>query len=204
MNMDSNNGKNTEMNTKSTKPELMRWEFKQTMNRNVELSERKFDINTLPIDMRRVYDHLERQFGEEYGLLVIFSMRTAIELHRAWHMTLLSSKILQQIKDEFGLRMTWELGVIRIKFRVEDGSYELHFRVPYDYDSEYQDIYYRIGKYCYLICMYIAYVKSQELTIHLYLVMALINGQINIHEALLYQSEAKKGLHTAKSGLFLR
>jgi len=40
-----------------------------------------------------------------------------------------------------------ELGVIRIKFRVEDGSYELHFRVPYDYDSEYQDIYYRIGKY---------------------------------------------------------
>ena len=134
------------------------------MNRHVELSERKFDINTLPIDMRRVYDHLERQFGEEYGLLVNFSMRTAIELHRAWHMTMLSSKILQQIKDEFGLRMTWELGVIRIKFRVEDGSYELHFRVPYDYDSEYQDIYYRIGKYCYHNSMYIAYVKSQELT----------------------------------------
>ena len=83
--MDSNNGKNTEMNTKSTKPELMRWEFKQTtLNRHVELSERKFDINTLPIDMRRVYDHLETQFGEEYGLLVIFSMRTAIELHRSW------------------------------------------------------------------------------------------------------------------------
>lgn len=162
--MDSNNGKNTEMNTKSTKPELMRWEFKQTtLNRHVELSERKFDINTLPIDMRRVYDHLERQFGEEYGLLVIFSMRTAIELHRAWHMTMLSSKILQQIKDEFGLRMTWELGVIRIKFRVEDGSYELHFRVPYDYDSEYQDIYYRIGKYCYHN-MYVYYVKSQPLT----------------------------------------
>jgi hypothetical protein len=34
--------------------------------------------------------------------------------------------------------------------------------------------------------------------------MALVNGQINIHEALLYQSEAKRGLHTAKSGLFLR
>jgi len=51
----------------------------------------------------------------------------------------------------------------------------------------------------------ITYVKSQEPTLnHLYLVMALINGQINIHEALLYQSEAKKGLHTAKSGLFLR
>ena len=78
-------------------------------------------------------------------------------------MTMLSSKILQQIKDKFGLRMTWELGVIRIKFRVEDGSYELHFRVPYDYDSEYQDIYYRIGKYCYQY-MYVYYVKSQPLT----------------------------------------
>ena len=75
---------------------------------------------------------------------------------------MLSSKILQQIKDEFGLRMTWELGVIRIKFRVEDGSYELHFRVPYDYDSEYQDIYYRIGKYCYHL--YVC-VKSQPLTV---------------------------------------
>ena len=115
------------------------------VKRHVKLSERKFDINSLPADMRRVYDHLEKQFGEEYGLLVIFSMRTSIELHRAWHMSLLSSNILQQIKEEFGLRMTWELGVIRIKFRVEDGSYELHFRVPYDYDSEYQGIYYRIG-----------------------------------------------------------
>ena len=35
-------------------------------------------------------------------------------------------------------------------------------------------------------------------------VMALIEGQITVHEALLYQCEAKKGLHTAKSGLFLR
>ena len=34
--------------------------------------------------------------------------------------------------------------------------------------------------------------------------MALIEGQITVHEALLYQCEAKKGLHTAKSGLFLR
>lgn len=34
--------------------------------------------------------------------------------------------------------------------------------------------------------------------------LALIEGQINIHEALLYQSEAKNGMHTAKSGLFLR
>lgn len=149
------------------------------INRHVELSERRFDVNTLPADMRRVYGHLAKKFGEEYGLLFVFTMRTAVELHRAWHMTLLTSNILQQIKDEFGLRMTWNLGVIRCKFRVEDGGYELHRKVPYDYDSEYQDIYYRIA-------------------------MALIQGQITVHEALLYQSETKQGLHTAGSGLFLR
>ncbi|KAL9181334.1 hypothetical protein ACHAXT_010139 [Thalassiosira profunda] len=124
------------------------------INRNVSLSERRFDVDTLPPDMRRVYGHLEEKFGEEY-------------------------KILQQVKDEFGLRTTWDLGVIRIKFRVEDGGYELHRRVAYDYDSEYQDIYYRIA-------------------------VALIERQITVHEALLYQSEAKAGLHTASSGLFLR
>lgn len=79
-------------------------------------------------------------------------------------MTLLTSNILQKVKDEFGLRTTWDLGVVRIKFRgtsfisifsqdisplfceivadylfpVEDGGYELHRKVPYDYDSEYQ------------------------------------------------------------------
>ena len=77
------------------------------IKRHVELSERKFDVNTLPPDMLRVYKHLERQFGEEYALLVMFTIRTAIEMHRAWNMTLLSSKLLQRIKDEFGLRMTW-------------------------------------------------------------------------------------------------
>ena len=49
-------------------------------------------------------------------------------------MTLLTSTLLQQIKDEFGLRTTWNLGVVRLKFRVEDGGYELHRKVPYDYD----------------------------------------------------------------------
>ena len=68
---------------------------------------------------------------------------------------------------------------VRLKFRVEDGGFELHRKVPYDYDSEFQDIYYRIA-------------------------MALIEGRITVHEALLYQSEAKQGLHTATSGLFLR
>ena len=94
-------------------------------------------------------------------------------------MTLLTSQVLQQIKDEFGLRLTWNLGVVRLKFRVEDGGFELHRKVPYDYDAEYQDIYYRIA-------------------------VALIEGQITVHEALLYQTETKKGIHTAQSGLFLR
>lgn len=94
-------------------------------------------------------------------------------------MTLLTSNILQQIKDEFNLRMTWNLGVVQLKFRVEDGAYELHRKVPFDYDSEYQDIYSRIA-------------------------MALVRGQITVHEGLIYQSEAKKGIHTAGSGLFIR
>ena len=149
------------------------------IKRIVELSQRKFDTKTLPDDMERVYDHLAKEFGEDYGLLFVFNMRTAVELHRAWHMTLLTSNILQQVKDKFKLRMTWNLGVLRLKFRVEDGGYELHRKVPYDYDSEFQDIYYRIA-------------------------VALIEGHINIHEALLYQDEARQGLHTAKSGKFLR
>jgi hypothetical protein len=93
--------------------------------------------------------------------------------------TLLTNSILQQIKETFNMRMTWHLGVFRLMFSVEDGAYELYRRVPYDYDSEFQDIYYRIA-------------------------MALIEGQINVHEALVYQREAKQGKHTAKSGLFIR
>mmetsp|Transcript_41195 Transcript_41195/g.60989 ORF Transcript_41195/g.60989 Transcript_41195/m.60989 type:complete len:748 (-) Transcript_41195:196-2439(-) len=145
----------------------------------VSLTDRKFDVTTLPKDMQRVYSHLEEDYGEEYALLFVFTMRTAIELHRAWHMTLLTSKILQQVKDRFKIRMTWNLGVIRLKFRVEDGGYELHRKVPYDYDSEYQDIYMKIA-------------------------VALVEGHINVHEALIYQTETKSGTHTARSGLFLR
>ena len=59
--------------------------------------------------MRRVYGHLEERFGEEYGLLFIFTMRTAVELHRAWNMTLLTATVLQEIKDKFNLRMTVRL-----------------------------------------------------------------------------------------------
>ena len=145
----------------------------KSVRQAVNLSERKFDIKTLPADMRRVCESLQEEFGEEYGLTFVFMMRTAIELHRAWHMTLLTSKILQQLKDRFNMRMTWNLGLIRLKFRLEDGGFELHRKVPYDYDSEFQDLY-----------MKIAY--------------ALMEGHINIHEALIFQTETKHGKHTAR------
>mmetsp|Transcript_19673 Transcript_19673/g.29034 ORF Transcript_19673/g.29034 Transcript_19673/m.29034 type:complete len:708 (-) Transcript_19673:160-2283(-) len=145
----------------------------------VTFSERRFDVNTLPVDLHRVYKHLERDFGKEYALTVIFIIRTGVELHRAWHMTLLTSKILQQLKDKFGIRMTWELGVIKLKFRIEDGAYELHRKVPYDYDSEFQDLYTKIA-------------------------VALVDGHVNVDQALIYQMDTKHGLNTAKSGLFLR
>ncbi len=141
--------------------------------------DRRFDIKTMPADMQRVYKSLASEFGEEYGLLVMFTIRTAVELHRAWHMTLLTSKILQQLKEHFRLRLTWDLSVFKMQFRLQDGGHELYRKVPYDYDSEYQDIYYRIA-------------------------VALMDGDINVHEALIYQSETKMGQHTAASGRFLR
>ena len=100
--------------------------------------ERQFDdlVEQLPTDLARVYEKLRQRSGEEYALLVIFTIRTAVELHRAWHMTLLTTKLLQQIKDRFKLRMTWTLGVVKLKFRIDDGDLELHRTVPYDYDSE--------------------------------------------------------------------
>jgi hypothetical protein len=60
-------------------------------------------------------------------------------------MSLLTSTLLQQLKETFGLRMTWTLGVLTLAFRVEDGFYELHRRVPYDYDSEFQDKYQKVA-----------------------------------------------------------
>ena len=33
-------------------------------------------------DMQRVYKNLAKNFGEEYALLVMFTMRTGVELHR--------------------------------------------------------------------------------------------------------------------------
>lgn len=158
--------------------QVMRENFGQSIRHSVEFSVRRFDVAQLPADILRIYHHLKRDFGEEYALLFVFSERTAVELHRAWHMSLLTSKIMQEIKDKFKLRMTWNLGVLNIIFRVEDGMYELHRKVPYDYDSEYQDLYTKIA-------------------------IALIEGHINVHEALIFQTETKKGKHTAESGMWL-
>lgn len=143
-------------------------------------SGREFDAEKyLCKDMLRVFKALEKENGTVYALAIIFTVRTAIELHRAWHMTLLTSRLLQQIKDKFSLRMTWNLGVTDLVFRFEDGLYELHRRVPYDYDSEYQNMYEKIA-------------------------VALVEEQIGIHDALLFQTEMKNGEHTCKSGLILR
>jgi len=141
--------------------------------------QRCFDTNNLPRDMLRVFKVLEERHGQKYALTIVFTIRTAVELHRAWHMTLLTSKVLQQLKDTFDLRMSWELGVLRLKFRIEDGDYELHRKVPYDYDSEFQDLYMKIA-------------------------VALMEGHIDVNAALLYQTETKQGKHTAPGGLFLR
>lgn len=51
----------------------------------VSRSERRFDVDKLPADMLRVYRALEEKYGQEYALLFVFTMRTAIEMHRAWH-----------------------------------------------------------------------------------------------------------------------
>mmetsp|Transcript_26411 Transcript_26411/g.60859 ORF Transcript_26411/g.60859 Transcript_26411/m.60859 type:complete len:116 (+) Transcript_26411:211-558(+) len=87
-------------------------------------SERRFDVNVLPADTLRVYKELEGKYNEDYALTFVFIMRTAQELHRAWNMTLLTSMTLQRIKDKFNIRMTWTLGVVKLKFRVEDGGHE--------------------------------------------------------------------------------
>ena len=62
-------------------------------------------------------------------------MNTAVELHLAWHTTLLTSVILEQIKTKFGLKMTWELSVNKLKFHVDDGAHQLKRKVSFDTDS---------------------------------------------------------------------
>jgi hypothetical protein len=74
-------------------------------------------------------------------------------------MSLLTSTLLQQLKETFRLRMTWSLGVMTLAFRVEDGFYEIHRRVPYDYDSEFQDKYQKVAValmegWCSIFCIW--------------------------------------------------
>lgn len=114
------------------------YQQRKSIRQKITFDSKKFDVTTLPDDMQRVVGFLTEDFGEEYALTFAFMVRTASELHRAWHMPLLTSKILQQIKDKFQIRTTWELGVTKLKFRVEEGRFELHRKVPYDYDSEFQ------------------------------------------------------------------
>eukprot|EP00546_Thalassionema_frauenfeldii_P010529 CAMPEP_0178916474 /NCGR_PEP_ID=MMETSP0786-20121207/12664_1 /TAXON_ID=186022 /ORGANISM="Thalassionema frauenfeldii, Strain CCMP 1798" /LENGTH=652 /DNA_ID=CAMNT_0020589823 /DNA_START=49 /DNA_END=2007 /DNA_ORIENTATION=+ len=171
---------NESFNTDSRRTAMRDAANKQkSIRHDIEFSERKFNIKTLPADMQRVYKQLADKHGEVYGLLWIFSVRTAVELHRGWHMPLLTSKILQQIKDKFEMRMTWNLGVFKLIFRVDDGAFEIHRKVPFDYDSEFQDLYTKTAA-------------------------ALVEGRIDVHEALLHQTEIKKGMHTAKSGLLFQ
>jgi len=153
--------------------------YRQSVRHVVTLSRQRFDATTLPADMFRVYSVLKEKHDEDYALHFVFMMRTAVELHRAWNMSILTSAILQRIKDKCKIRMTWTLGVLKLKFRVEDGGHEIQRKVPYDYDSEYQNVYFRIA-------------------------VALIKGHISVHEALNYQIETKKGAHTGRRLLFLR
>lgn len=55
--------------------------------------------------------------------------------HRAWHMTLLTNKILNQLVARFKLyRLSWNLGVFRLQFRVQgvagqSSAAEIHRKV---------------------------------------------------------------------------
>lgn len=129
------------------------------------------EIGNVEKDLQRLYGNLKRLHDEDYALAMIFLVRTAVELHRAWHLTLLTKKILDQIKDEFDLSVSWDLGVMHLKFRFEDGLYELHRMVPYDYDSEFQEKFSKIA-------------------------IAVVEGHLTISEALTYQDEVNNGEHT--------
>ena len=62
--------------------------------------QQRFDPRQLPPDLRRVVAKLSEEYTEEYALHVAFAVRTAVELHRAWNMTLLTSALLEQVSME--------------------------------------------------------------------------------------------------------
>ena len=92
----------------------------------------RFNITQLPADLQRVKDALvQNGKSEEYALRMVFMITTAEHLHRAWNLTLLTSKVMKTLARKFDLRMKWDLGVLRLKFLIEDGLYELHRKVPH-------------------------------------------------------------------------
>ena len=99
------------------------------LRKTVSFSTRRWNPSNLPADMLRVYTSLKERFDEEYACLFVFNMQTAMEMHRAWNMTLLTSKTLKKCSEMVGLTMTWELGVIKLKFFMEDGDFELQRKV---------------------------------------------------------------------------
>lgn len=165
-----------------------------------------------------------------------------------------------ELKEKFGLRMTWELGVTKLKFRIEvrscligrrrarlqrqrmfhshtctcivgqDGRHELHRKVPYDYDSEFQDMVSAIfffGSFGPLLLPHLSFTRclravpmamdscaqlihplppigQRQPTQYMKCCTALIEGHITVHQALVYQTEIAEGKHTARLGWFLR
>jgi len=117
--------------------------------------------------------------GHQYAYRVAFIIRTAMALHKAWHMTLLTDVLLYNLTKKFGIVMTWNLGVFLLKFRIDDGCYEIHRNCPYDYDSEFQDKFWKIG-------------------------LALLNDHLDIVQALNLQEQVLNEELTARSGKIFR
>ena len=117
------------------------------IDENIEEWEARFDVKSLDPGLQKLYlslttkDHHTR----EYALTVIFNIRTAIELHRAWHVSLFTNRLMEKVKAKFGLSMNWHLGVFRMSFLIDGGRYHLQRRVPYDYDSQNQDLFMKLA-----------------------------------------------------------
>jgi len=117
--------------------------------------------------------------GFEYACKVALIIRTAMALHKAWHMTLLTDVLIYNLMKKFDIVMTWNLGVFLLKFRIDDGCYEIHRNCPYDYDSEFQDKFWKIG-------------------------LALLNDHLEVVQALNLQEQVLNEELTASSGKFFR
>ena len=119
----------------------------ENKDENVEELEARFDIRSLDPGLQKLYLTLTKKDNHtrDYALTTIFNIRTAIELHRAWHVSLFTNRLLEKVKAKYGLTMNWHLGVFRMTFLVDGGRYQLQRRVPYDYDSQNQDLFMKIA-----------------------------------------------------------